>query len=59
MTPLALVSRVYQLRTPRTALPQILGSHPLTPNIYYQRQPLVTNSFKVFTKLRHACYQYW
>jgi hypothetical protein len=44
--------------TPTTAVPDFSISLPMTSNIYCQRQPWLTNNFQVFTKQRHACYQY-
>jgi hypothetical protein len=33
-----------------TALPEFSTALPMTPNIYYQRQPRLTNNSQVFTK---------
>jgi hypothetical protein len=61
VTGFALVSRLYQQclalcdSTPPFPGPSI--ALPMTPNIYYQQQPCLTNNFQVFTELRHVCYQ--
>jgi hypothetical protein len=44
---------------PHAAIPGSSIALPMTPNIYYRRQPSLTNNFQVFTQLRHECYQYW
>jgi hypothetical protein len=36
--------------TPTTAVPEFSISLPLTPNIYCQRQPWLTNNSQVFTQ---------
>jgi hypothetical protein len=53
---LPLLSRFHQPRLPFVRVypyhrpPQILNSLPMTPNIYYQRQPCLTNNSKAFTR---------
>jgi hypothetical protein len=53
---LALLSRFHQPRLafvrvyPYDRPPRILNRHPMTPNIYYQRQPCLTNNSQAFTE---------